>query len=186
MVLNLIYKKGDIIMKKNISKLFVVLLVVSLAVSMFASCSNNSNSGSSSSNASIKGEVQEHGYFKLLVPEGYSLKHEDVFGDNNPDNFSINNDKNTFDYFYFNLYDLDAVNNSIESTKSINEGVSDVSVDIGEKTWKGIAYISLDIPCFCLYAEFDGNYVYVTGAGNEYNSEVVTSVLASLEVNVTK
>ena len=180
-------------MKKTIRTLAVILALV-LSMAIFASCGNkpaepdgtDAPATPTTSSDEIKGAVDEHGYYKVFVPEGYTLKHEDVFGDNDPKSFNLNNDESSFDYFMFNMYSEDNVKSSIDMTKEMNDGAKDVTVDINGVTWTGVAYDSVGIACFSLYADFDGNFVIVSGAGNEYDSALVKTVLGSLEVNVTE
>ena len=173
---------------KNALKVIAIALTLVLALGVFTACSGNSGNTATTggNNSTDNSAKQEHGYFKVFVPEGYTLKHEDAFGDNNPKAFNINLDDSSFTYFMFNIYTEDNAKSSVEATKEMNEGANDVSIEIGGKTWTGVAYDSLGIACFTMYADFDGNFVIVTAAGNAYDSEIVASVLSSLEVNVTE
>jgi len=130
--------------------------------------------------------MDEHGYYKVFVPEGYTLKHEDVFGDVDPEAFNLNYDESSFTYFMFHMYSEDNAKSSVETTKELNEDTSDVILEIDGVKWTGIAYESYGIACFQLYADFDGHFVLVSGAGNAYDSALVKVVLGSLEVNVTE
>ena len=182
-------------MKKTLKMLAIAMAIV-LALFALASCGGQSGTPDEPANGDsekadapkndVKGAMDEHGYYKVFVPEGYTLKHEDLWGDNNPKSFNINNDESSFTYFMFNIYDMDSIEMSIGTTKEMNEGAADVTVEIGGRTWTGVAYDSLGIACFSLYADFGGNYVLVSGAGNAYDSALVDTVLGSLEVNVTE
>ena len=181
-------------MKKTV-RLLAVILVAALSILALASCggtatpadpSNTDPANTEPSNNTVKGTTGEHGYYKVLVPEGYTLKHEDLFGDNKPGKFNINSDSSSFTYFMFGMYDsAEEAQSNVDTTKDINEA-DDVTVEIGGKTWKGCAYDASGIPCYSIFAEFDGHFVLVTAAGNAYNSEITSAVLSSLEVNVTE
>ena len=181
---------------KKFFKLAAVLMTLALVVGMFAACGGGSTvSGDTGAAgtpdapdapASVAGSTEEHGYYTVLVPEGYTLVHEDVFGDNNPDSFTINLEDSSFTYFMFSMYDADNAQSSIEITKEMNDGAEDVSVEYGGVTWTGVAYNSLGIDCFSLYGAYGENYVLVSGAGNAYDSEITSAVLGSLTVNVTE
>ncbi len=182
---------------KNTLKVLAAILALVLAICVFASCgkknetpasenvpaSGNEPEQTEPANEEVKGAMDEHGVYKVFVPEGYTLKHEDVFGDNNPKSFNINSDSSSLTYFMFNMYSEDNAKSGVATTKELNDGASDVTLDVDGKTWTGVAYDSVGIPCFQLYAEFDGEFVMVNSAGNAYDSEIVKTVLGSLEVN---
>ena len=184
-------------MKKTI-KFAALLMALALVICAFAACggskdpepANDDGNDTPATEApaaddGVKGTVEEHGYYTVLVPEGYTLKHEDVFGDNDPKSFNINLNDSSFTYFMFNLYSKDNAESSIEMTKSMNEGASDVSVVYNGVTWTGVAYDSLGIACFSLIASFgEDDYVIVSGAGNAYDSAITDAVLSSLTVTV--
>ncbi len=170
-------------------RILAIMLVAVLALTVLVSCGGNNEADTGSDTpaaADVKGAMDEHGYYKVFVPEGYTLKHEDVFGDNNPKSFNINSDDSALTYFMFGMYDKDSAEMGVEATKEANEGAEDVTLDIDGVTWTGVAYESLGYSCFQLYAEFDGNFVTVNAAGNAYDSAIVKTVLGSLEVNVTE
>lgn len=185
-------------MKKTI-KFLAVLTALVLALAVFAACGQKADTGSGNENENVnsgeqteptadevKGAMGEHGYYKVFVPEGYTLVHEDVFGDVNPDSFNINLTDSAFTYFMFSMYEEENAKLSVETTRELNDGAADVTLEANGKTWTGVAYESVGIDCFTLYANFDGNFVLVSGAGNAYDSDLVQTVLGSLEVNVTE
>ena len=177
---------------KKIRILAIVMAAV-LTLALLVSCGgtktptgSDAPEGNDTPSEEVKGAMDEHGYYKVFVPEGYTLKHEDVFGDNSPKSFNINSDDSSFDYFTFNMYTEDNAQSSVAMTKELNDGAEDVTLDLDGVKWNGVAYESLGIACFQLYADFDGNFVLVGGAGNAYDSAIVKTVLGSLEVNVTE
>ena len=179
---------------KKFLKIAALMMALALVLGAFAACGgtadpaddNGGGKDEGGTTDSVKGTTQEHGYYKVFVPEGYTLVHEDVFGDNDPESFNINQDGGSFTYFMFNMNDEDGVKMSIDTTKEMNDGAADVSVEYNGVTWTGVAYDSLGIACFSMYAPFGDNYVIVMGAGNAYDSDVTGAVLGSLVVNVTE
>ena len=136
--------------------------------------------------SAVNGTTETHGYYEVLVPSGFTMNHEDVFGDNDPKYFSLQGDSSYFDYFMFNMMDQDMAQMSIDTTRDINDDTKDVSVIYNGVTWTGVAYNSYGIDCFSMYADFGGgNCVIVSGAGNAYDSDTVRQVLSSLRVNMS-
>lgn len=178
---------------KKYFRIFAIVMAAVLTLAVLVSCGKTQTPAGTGSDAGndapadeVKGAMDEHGYYKVFVPEGYTLKHEDVFGDESPKSFSINSDEATFSYFNFNIFTEENAKDSVDMTKEINEGAEDVTLDLNGVKWTGVAYNSLGYDCFSLYADFDGNFVLVNGAGNAYDGALVKAVLGSLEVNVTE
>ena len=167
-------------------RILAIVMAAVLALAVLVSCGGKTETetGSDTPAGDVKGAMDEHGYYKVFVPEGYTLKHEDAFGDNNPKSFNINCDDSAFTYFMFSINDQDSTEMGVEATKGANDGAEDVTLDIDGVKWTGVAYESLGYSCFQLYADFDGNFVTVNAAGNAYDSAIVKTVLGSLEVNV--
>ena len=131
----------------------------------------------------IKGETETWGRYTVFVPEGYALKGGDAFDENNEKSFNLNGDEGFFNYFMFNLYNEDSAKMSVETTKESNEGAEDVEIEFGGVKWIGVAYESMDIPCFSMYADFGNDeFVLVSGASNAYDSDLVNAVLSSIVV----
>ena len=135
--------------------------------------------------AQISGSTEKAGYYKVLVPDGYSLTKGNILDEDDPETFTLEKDDALLTYYMFGMYDdrSDARDN-VEVTKEVNEGAKDVTAEYGGVTWKGVAYHSFGYDCFAMYAEFDGRYVVVNAAGNAYDSAVTDAVLSSLRVKV--
>ncbi len=170
-------------------RILLFVLILCLALPAFASCGAAQGPAAPVSSEpaqtepaipDIPGDMDGHGVYTVFVPEGYSLVHEDAFGDNDPNSFYIVKDGGGFDYFMFNIYPETSALSGIEATKNFNEGAADVTAEYGGRTWKGVAYDTDVGPCFHLYADFDGTFVVVAGAGNAYDGELAACILGSV------
>ena len=176
---------------KKVIKLAALLMVLVFAVSALAACDNGGNSGNGDNGgnqtASVKGETGEWGYYKVLVPQGYTLKGGNLLDENDKGKFNLNNDDSALTYYMFGLYDEEGAKDSLDMTKEINEGSKDVTATYNGVEWKGVAYESIGYQCFELSADFgDGHFVVVNAVGNAYDADITNAVLSSLVVNVTE
>ena len=179
---------------KNVMKIAALMLVLLFAVGMLAACGDNGGSGNSGGDngggnqaAGVKGTTEEHGYYKVLVPEGYTLKGGNILDETDKSKFNLNNNDSALTYFMFSLYDEENAKDSIDMTRDMNDGAKDVTGTYNGVAWTGVAYESIGYQCFSMYADFgDGNFVIVSGSGNAYDGDVTGAVLSSLVVNVTE
>lgn len=141
--------------------------------------------GGSSSPAAVrvKGDTEKHGYYKVLVPEGYTLSKGTVLDETDPEAFTLEKDGSLFTYFMFGLFDRESARDNIDVTKEVNEGAKSVSVTYNDVTWTGVAYQSFGYDCFSMYADFNGQSVVVSAAGNAYDSDITNAILSSLRVS---
>lgn len=178
---------------KRFVKIAALLMALVFVVGALAACdasggNNASQDGGNGGNqAAVKGETGEWGYYKVLVPEGYTLKGGNLLDENDKSKFNLNNNDSALTYFMFGEYDEENAKLSIDTTKEVNDGAKDVTADYNGVTWTGVAYESLGYQCFALSADFGGgHFVVVNAAGNTYDSDVTNAVLSSLVVNVTE
>ena len=179
---------------KKISKLLVLLTALAMVVCLCAGCGETANNGGNDGDngggnqaASVKGSTGEWGYYKVLVPEGYTLKGGNILDETDKSKFNLNNNDSALTYFMFSLYDEENAKDSIDMTRDMNDGAKDVTGTYNGVAWTGVAYESIGYQCFSMYGDFgDGHFVLVSAAGNAYDSEITNAVLSSLVVNVTE
>lgn len=177
---------------KQFVKIFALMMALALVIGILAACGDKKGgdtTGTGEGTAAetekaggeAKGETQTWGRYTVLIPDGYVLKGGDVFDEENTKAFNINNKDSSLTYFMFNTYDEDSCKSSIDTTKDMNEGASDVSVVYNGVTWTGVAYESIGIACFSMYADFgNGDFVLLSAAGNAYDSDTTSAILSSL------
>jgi len=163
-------------MKKFI-KIACIVMILALTVTMFASCGGGEDS------ADVKGETQTWGDITLFVPEEYTLKGGDMFGDEVPNRLTLNKGESSFEYIMVGSgYTEDEVDSSIEMTRSINEGCEDIEIKAGANTWTGVAYNSLGVDCVSVSAPIGDGYVLITSAGAAKDDAAFNAVLESIVV----
>lgn len=175
-------------MKKTL-KIAALILAIVFVVCAFAACGasgNNGDSNEADQTSAVKGETKTWGYFSVLVPEGYSLKGGDILDENDVSKCSVSKDDSMLTYMNFSVVDAETATNSLATTKEMNSehGAADVTVDANGTTWTGVAYDAYGTPCFQGYATIGDNTVLITSAGNEYSSDIMNAVLASITVTV--
>ena len=170
---------------KSFLRIAALMMVLVFAVGALAACGESGNSGDNGGGnqaASVKGTTQEWGNFKVLVPDGYTLKGGNLLDENDPEKFNINNNDNALTYYMFGTYDEEGAKDSIDMTKESNEGAKDVSATYNGVEWTGVAYESIGYQCFELSGKFGDKYVVVNAVGNAYDGDVTNAILSSLEV----
>lgn len=170
-------------MKKSF-KITSLLIALVMVIGVLAACGASGGNGGSS----VKGEESSWGYYtKVFVPEGYVLKGGDMLNENDKTKMNINVENTSFTYYMFSIFDSeDSVTMSLDTTKEINEGAKDVTLDVGGVKWTGVAYNSLGVDCFSMYAVYGESYVLLNAAGNAYDGEITNAILSSLEINVAE
>ena len=178
---------------KNVLKIVAFLMVLVFAVGALAACGDNGGNGGNGGDnggnqaASVKGSTEEWGYYKVLVPEGYTLKGGNLLDENDKGKFNLNSNNDALTYFMFSLFDEEGAKDSVDTTKEINEGAKDVTATYNGVTWTGVAYESIGYQCFSMYGDFGGgHFVVLSAVGNTYDSDIANAVLSSLVVNVTE
>ena len=171
-------------------RILAIVMAAVLTLAVLVSCGGTKTPTGSDApetaapSGDVKGAMDEHGYYKVFVPEGCTLKHEDVFGDEDPKSFRLLFDDNAMAQLMFGIYDQSGAEMGIEATKEANDGAEDVTLDLDGVKWTGVAYEYSGNPCFQICADFDGNFVTVNGSYVAYDDALVKTVLGSLEINV--
>lgn len=174
---------------KRFVKISALLMALVFAVGALAACGESGGGDASqggNQTANVKGTASEWGVYKVLVPEGYTLKGGNLLNENDTEKFNINNNENALTYFMFGLYDEEGAKDSIDTTRDINEGAKDVTATYNGVAWSGVSYESLGYNCFSMSGQFGDKYVVVTAVGNAYDSDIASAILSSLEVNATE
>ena len=182
-------------MKKGL-KTAALFMGLVLVVTALAACGAEPKEDASADPASVKedspelseitGTIEEYGFYRVFVPEGFTLTRGDLDGDEtNEEAFLLTPTDASYTYFAFELFTEEDATSNVSLTKRVNDGAGDVSVTYNGVIWTGTAYDQDYAPYFSMYADFGGgHYVIATGAGNAYNSELTEMILSSLEVNV--
>ncbi|MBQ6677183.1 MAG: hypothetical protein IJM71_03945 [Clostridia bacterium] len=172
-------------------RILAIVMAAVLTLALLVSCGGTKTpagsdvpEGSDAPSDEVKGAMDEHGYYKVFVPEGCTLKHEDFSGSEDPKSFRLLFDEDAMAQLMFGIFDRNGAEMGVEATKSSNEGAEDVTLDLDGVKWTGVAYDYSGKPCFQIYADFDGSFVTVNGTYVAYDSAIVKTVLGSLEVNV--
>ena len=159
-------------MKKYI-KIFALVLALIMTATMFASCGGDSSD--------VKGETQTSGNITIFVPEGFTLKGEDMFGDEDPNKLTLSKDGSSFDYFMVSAgFTQDNAEMSIEGTRSANEGCEDVEIKVGDVTWTGVAYTWSSVDVVVVTAPMGEGYVLFTSSGHGKDDATFKTVLESI------
>ena len=171
-------------MKKAIRILALVMAML-LAVGVFAACGESGGSGDKVSDGgeSVKGETKTWGNITVLVPEGMTLKGGNILDENDPDVVNISKTDNAMNYFLITVDDDEEdAKGGIDSTREINSGCEDVTVEAGGKTWKGVKYQYSGNDVFQIYATVDGRVPVVQCYGFAPDSDTSKAILASLKI----
>ena len=169
---------------KKFTKITAVVMALLLCLAAFASCGGGDNGTSSGGgdNGAVAGKTETWGNITVLVPEGMTLKGGNALDEKNPDVVNISKDDNAMNYFLITINDdEDSAKMGIDSTKEVNEGSKDVSLEAGVK-WTGVSYEFSGSPAFQVYGEFDGRFAVVQSFGFGADEDVTKSVLESLKV----
>lgn len=173
---------------KKIIKIAALAMALALTIGVFAACGGNSSSssagGSDSAAAadSVKGETQTWGNITVLVPKGMTLTGGNILNDKDPDIVNIAKKDNALNYFLITIKDNEEdVKGGIESTRSINDGCKDVTIDAGA-SYTGVCYEYSGMDVFHVYGKVDGRIAIVQCYGFAPDSDTTKAVLSSLKV----
>ena len=158
-------------------KITCVVLTLVLALTLLAACGGGEDA------ADVKGETQTWGEITLFVPEEYTLKGGDMFGEEAPNRLTLNKGESSFEYIMVGSgYTEDEAASSIDMTRSVNEGCEDIEITAGANTWTGVAYNSLGVDCVSVSAPIGDGYVLITSAGAAKDDAAFNKVLESIVV----
>ncbi len=173
---------------KKFMKITAIVMALALLVCAFASCGGQGSGDASSADGgaaaadAVKGETQTWGNITVLVPEDMTLKGGNVLDEKNPDVVNISKKDNAMNYFLITINDdEEGVKSGIDSTREVNDGAKDVTVDAGA-SWKGVTYEYSGMDVFQIYADFDGRFAVVQSYGFAADSDVSKAILSSLKV----
>ena len=194
--------KEEIIMKK-ILRGAALLLAAVLLVGTLAACGSGNNAGSQASSqtaessqaetssqasepeaSGVTGETQTWGNITLLVPEGMTLKGGSSIDPESKDALTLTLDENPAHYIMVTVVEPETAENSVATTKEMNNGASEVFLSTG-MGWNGVAYKYADtMDCFQMYAKTgDGKKAVLVGAAwFAYDGDVASAVLNSIKV----
>ncbi len=160
---------------KKVFKITAVVMALALVISAFASCGGGGGS--------VSGETKTWGNITVLVPEGMTLKGGDVLNKEDPDKLTISKNDNAMNYFLITVSDSeDNAKSNVETTRSMNKGCKDVSVETEGAKWTGVTYDYSGTKVFQIYAKVDGRVVTVQSYGFEADSDTSKAVLGSLKI----
>ena len=179
---------------KNFAKIFAFMLVLALAFTMFAACNKKDDTKKSDDTEAekveeqIKGEEQTWGNITVFVPEGYKLNTKNLFGEEDPDEVSLTSESDEyFDYFKVTAnMDENNVTSSLDTTRDINEGCTDIEFTAGGKTWTGVTYNSSGYDVVSAYAPFGDSYVLVMTASHTSDDPTFLAVIESLQITAAE
>ena len=162
----------------KITKIIALVLVLIMTATLFAAC-GGSDVGDNGDD--VKGETQTSGNITIFVPEGFTLKGEDMFGDEDPNKLTLSKDGSSFDYFMVSAgFTQDNAEMSIEGTRSANEGCEDVEIKVGDVTWTGVAYTWSSVDVVVVTAPMGEGYVLFTSSGHGKDDATCKTVLESI------
>ena len=193
--------KEEIIMKKILRGAALLLAAVLLVGTLAACGGNNAGSQASSQTAEssqaetssqasepeasgVTGETQTWGNITLLVPEGMTLKGGSSIDPESKDALTLTLDENPAHYIMVTVVEPETAENSVATTKEMNNGASEVYLSTG-MGWNGVAYkYAGTTDCFQMYAKTgDGKKAVLVGAAwFAYDGDVASAVLNSIKV----
>ncbi|MBQ7715276.1 MAG: hypothetical protein IJT70_05340 [Clostridia bacterium] len=169
---------------KKILKIFAVVMVLALVVTVFAACGDKKEGTDEDGSADdAKGATQTWGNITIFVPEGYTLNGGDMFDKEDPDKLTLNKEGSSYDYVMVSAnFTEDEATTSIDTTKSFNDGCEDVEITAGANTWKGVAYNASGVDCISLYAQIGEGYVVLSSGGMSKDDATFKTILGSITV----
>lgn len=175
-------------MKKIIALCLCVLMIAALCCcTAKAPVSTENNGGAAQTEAAapkVDGETQTHGNLTVFIPKGMNLVPGDMFDEENPDALTIQDENDAFNYVMVTIYDSDTIDSNMEMTKEFNEDCefTDISKSLSNGSFTGFFYESWGTPCVNLKGELSGNYVQISAAGFEADSDAFIAILESIVV----
>ena len=182
---------------KKILRGAALLLAAVLLVGTLAACGGGNNASSQASSqaaessqasepeaSGVTGETQTWGNITLLVPEGMTLKGGSSIDPESKDALTLTLDENPAHYIMVTVVEPETAENSVATTKEMNEGSTEVYLSTG-MGWNGVAYkYAGTMDCFQMYAKTgDGKKAVLVGAAwFAYDGDVASAVLNSIKV----
>lgn len=174
-------------MKKNLMfKALCIALTVIMAAFMFAACGGSGEGGDNGGDAKeVKGETQTWGRYTILVPEKMELVGGNILDPEDPTIVTVKDSDSSLHYVMCTIYSEESCKNSVEGTKTGNNG-EDVTMDINGVTWTGVKYTWSGSDGFSMYAQVDGEWVLASGFFHAYDSEITKAILGSIKVSAAE
>ncbi len=162
-------------MKKTL-KVTAFVMALMLVLAAFVSCGGGDS-------ASVSGKTENWGNITVLVPDGMKLTGGNILDKNNPDVVNIAKEDKATNYFLITISDSeDNAKSGIESTRGMNKGCEDVSLELDTGKWEGVTYDYSGMKVFQIYGKVDGRIAVVQSYGFEADSETSKAILNSLKV----
>ncbi len=163
-------------MKKTL-KVTAFVMALMLVIAAFASCGGGGDS------ASVSGKTETWGNITVLVPDGMKLTGGNILDKKNPDVVNIAKEDKATNYFLITISDDEnSAKSGIDSTRSMNKGCEDITLEFDNGKWEGVAYDYSGMEVFQIYGKVGGRIAVVQSYGFGSDSETTKAILNSLEV----